>query len=67
MLDDFFWSANCDGFAFNKPENGFFWGSIEGQEETVQQGSVYTMFATDASAIIMPDAYFGNFLKLLYQ
>jgi len=29
LLDDFFWSANCRGFALNGIEDGYRWGSIK--------------------------------------
>ena len=29
LLDDFFWSAKCQGFALGKTSNSWKWGSIK--------------------------------------
>ena len=57
MLDDFFWSANCQGFAIGSASKGYRWGSIDGSK-TVKNGSVYSIFDTGASALILPRDYF---------
>ena len=64
---DYFWSTECDGFAIGSTENQWAWGSIKGEEGTINKGAVYSIFDTGASAIIFPSAFFGNFLKELYN
>ena len=54
LQQDFFWSSFCDGFAIGSPENGWSWGSIEGEEATVSGNSIYSIFDTGSSAIIFP-------------
>ena len=67
LNEDFFWSANCGGFALNGIENGYRWGSRKNAGKTVSSGAVYSIFDTGASAIIFPKEYFKNFLKKLYS
>lgn len=66
LLDDFFWSANCKGFALGSVDNGWQWGAIKDQTETVANGEVYSLFDSGASAIIFPSDYFGGFLEEMY-
>ena len=54
LNEDFFWSANCKGFAIGALDNSWSWGSIRDQEETVTDNSIYSMFDTAASQIIVP-------------
>jgi len=65
--DDYFWSSECNGFAIGSTENQWAWGSIKGEEGTVNKGAAYSIFDTGASAIIFPSAFFGNFLVELYN
>ena len=65
--DDYFWSSECNGFAIGSTENQWAWGSIKGEEGTVNKGAAYSIFDTGASAIIFPSAFFGNFLIELYN
>lgn len=67
LHDDFFWSADCQGFAIGSLKDGYRWGSIKGASKTVSDGMVYSIFDTGASAIIIPKAYFKNFLKELFK
>lgn len=66
LLEDFYWSAYCKGFAIGAFENGWSWGSIRDQEETVSDNSIYSMFDTGASQIIIPENYFPAFLEQLF-
>ena len=60
---DFYWSAYCKGFSVGSLDNGWSWGSIAFQEDTVTDNSIYTMFDTAASQIIVPQHYFPKFLE----
>ena len=66
LLEDFFWSAHCTGFALGTYDNAWQWGSIKDQYVTVSDGSVYSIFDSGASAIIFPQDYFSNFLETLF-
>jgi len=59
LNDDFFWSAFCKGFAIGSLDNGWSWGAIRDQEDTITDNSIYTMFDTGASQIIVPKQYFS--------
>lgn len=67
LYDDFFWSAQCQGFAIGSKSQGYRWGSIDGASKTVKSGSVYSIFDTGASALIVPKSYFSNFLKQIFK
>lgn len=67
LEDDFFWSAQCEGFALGNIDNSWQWGSISGARDTVYGGEVYSLFDTGASAIIFPSDYFSLFLDQLYS
>lgn len=67
LLDDFFWSANCQGFAIGSTKKGYRWGSIDGAARTLSDGEMYSIFDTGASAILLPKAFFKNFLTELYK
>ena len=66
MLDDFFWSANCQGFAIGDIKNGYRWGTIAGASKTVNNGQVYSIFDSGASALIFPKEYFKRFLSAMF-
>ena len=66
-LDDFYWSALCQGFAMGSTENAWKWGSVEGEFDTVSLGQVYSIFDTGSTAIILPSFYFNHFLGLLFE
>lgn len=67
MLDDFFWSAKCQGFAIGSTSKGYKWGSIAGSTKTVKNGSAYSIFDTGASALIFPKDYFKRFLNEMFK
>ena len=67
LNEDFFWSAQSQGFAIFHPDNSWEWGSINGKEDTVNEGSVYSVFDSGSPAIIFPKEYFGSFLKEMYD
>lgn len=64
---DFFWSAYCQGFAIGDLENGWSWGSVKDEAEIVTDNSIYSMFDTGSSQIIIPQHYFAAFLEELYS
>ena len=66
LNEDFFWSAQCQGFALGTTENAWKWGSVKGAYQTVGNGMIYSIFDTGSSAIIIPEVFFGNFLDLIY-
>jgi len=49
LNEDFFWSAYSGGFAIDTLDNGWSWGSIRGQDDTIVDNSMYAMFDTGAS------------------
>lgn len=67
LLEDFFWSAKCQGFAIGSIKSGYKWGSIDGAAKTINKGEMYSIFDTGSSAILLPEAYFKNYLKQLYK
>ena len=67
VQEDFFWSAYCKGFAIGDITNGWSWGSVKGEKELLKKNSIYTMFDTASSQIILPQAYFPAFLEELFR
>lgn len=67
LLDDFFWSAKCQGFAIGSTSRGHRWGSVKGSSQTVSDGSIYSIFDSGASALIFPKAFFKRYLKELFK
>ena len=66
LNEDFFWSAFCQGFAIGNTNNGWSWGSVKDQSTLVDDGNVYSIFDTGASAIVFPKTYFSQLLTQLY-
>ena len=67
LNEDFFWSADCNGFAIYHPDNAWEWGSIRGEEETVQTGAVYAVFDSGSPTIIIPSQFFSSFLEEMFD
>lgn len=67
LNDDYFWSAHCQGFAIGSPSNSWAWGSVKGQSQTIQDGEVYSMFDTGATAIIFPKYYFQQVIMEIFS
>ena len=63
LNDDYFWSSHCRGFALGSPNNSWAWGSVKGQDQTISEGEVYSLFDTGASAIIFPKYYFQQVIS----
>ena len=69
LLDDFFWSANCQGFAISNVLNTdkqYVWGQIPNENTTISEGQVYSIFDTGASSIILSNYYFDVVLLKIY-
>lgn len=67
LLDDFFWSAKCQGFAIGSIEKGYRWGSVKGSTKTVSKGKIYSIFDSGASALIFPKIFFKSYLKEIFK
>lgn len=67
LNDDFYWSANTQGFAIGDTTNSWAWGAIKDADATVNKNEVYSIFDTGASAIIFPTDYFGSFLTEMFN
>lgn len=65
--DDFFWSAQCRGFAIGDLSNSWRWGPIQDAGDFVKRGEVYTIFDTTNRAITIPLDYYSDFISELYS
>ena len=54
LNEDFFWSSFCEGFALGDISNSWAWGGVKDEGVLVDNGNVYSIFDTGASAIIFP-------------
>ena len=67
LQEDFFWSSYCQGFAIGELSNSWAWGSIKDNDETLKDNTIYSLFDTGASQIIVPQNYFSDFLEQVYS
>lgn len=68
LEEDFFFSAFCQGIAIGDTSSAssYNWQNIEGQEATIRDNAMYSIFDSGATAVILPQYYFTQVLGLIY-
>ena len=70
MLDDYFWSAPCQGVSIGDPSdplNQYKWENYEAYSNTIRQNAVYSVIDTGSSAMMISSVYYESLILKLFE